>query len=280
MNVETQNFNFLNLGCGFCFDSRWTNVDFYSTGPSVIACNLLKKIPFSDESFEVVYHSHLLEHIPKEDALRFMQECFRVLKSGGIIRVVVPDLEAIINNYIYWREIAIKGDKDAHKNYEWTMIEMFDQVVRNKSGGEMSKYLENLDIPNKEFVRQRLGQDVEQFWNGSIKKKNVKFSVIQKVRAFLFNIRQFIVYGILWLVGGDRFVESFKIGFFRTSGEVHRWMYDDFSVKCLLEEAGFQDIRVLSAYESQIPNYSIFALDVKDGAIRKADSLFVEATKK
>jgi 2-hydroxychromene-2-carboxylate isomerase len=41
----------------------------------------------------VVYHSHVLEHLPKDAAPRFVGECYRVLAEGGILRVVVPDLD-------------------------------------------------------------------------------------------------------------------------------------------------------------------------------------------
>ena len=83
----------LNLGCGGRFHPEWTNIDFYSSGGAVIAHDLNLGIPFPDSSFDVVYHSHVLEHFPKAKARRFIAECVRVLKPGGILRVVVPDLE-------------------------------------------------------------------------------------------------------------------------------------------------------------------------------------------
>src|ERR1700709_1713415 len=90
---------YLNLGCGSHFDRQWVNVDFSKTGEGVIAHNLLNGIPFNDNTFEVVYHSHVLEHFPKDRAEEFIRECYRVLKPAGIIRVAVPDLEQIVSNY-------------------------------------------------------------------------------------------------------------------------------------------------------------------------------------
>src|ERR1700743_2591931 len=90
---------YLNLGCGHHFNKRWVNVDFVSIGDDVIGHNLLKGIPFDDSSFEVVYHSHVLEHFQKRDAVKFIDECYRVLKPGGTIRVVIPDLEQIVTHY-------------------------------------------------------------------------------------------------------------------------------------------------------------------------------------
>ncbi len=55
-------------------------------------------IPFPDRSFDVVYHSHVLEHLSKSEASKFLKECSRVLRPQGVLRVVVPDLEEIANN--------------------------------------------------------------------------------------------------------------------------------------------------------------------------------------
>jgi predicted SAM-dependent methyltransferase len=83
----------LNLGCGSRFHPTWTNLDAISSNAAVRACDLNKGIPFPDNSFQVVYHSHVLEHFPKDKAFELMQECRRVLETGGVIRVAVPALE-------------------------------------------------------------------------------------------------------------------------------------------------------------------------------------------
>ena len=81
----------LNLGCGARFHSDWTNVDFVSTVKNVLAHNLRMGIPFSNETYDVVYHSNVIEHFSKEEAPNFMGECYRVLKRNGIIRIAFPD---------------------------------------------------------------------------------------------------------------------------------------------------------------------------------------------
>jgi predicted SAM-dependent methyltransferase len=60
---------YLNLGCGSHYSTatEWTNLDFTSLDNNVIAHNLLTGIPFEDNSFDLVYHSHVLEHFSKED---------------------------------------------------------------------------------------------------------------------------------------------------------------------------------------------------------------------
>jgi predicted SAM-dependent methyltransferase len=56
-------------------------------------------LPFAAATFEAVYASHLLEHLYLADALRLLRECLRVLRPGGTLRLVVPDLGAIVREY-------------------------------------------------------------------------------------------------------------------------------------------------------------------------------------
>ena len=126
--------DYLNLGCGYRFNSQWTNVDFISTGKDVTAHDLTKGVPFANNTFKLVYHSHLLEHFPKTQAESFIRECYRVLKPQGVLRIVVPDLEQIARIYLTAVEKADSSPEWA-ANYEWILLELLDQMVRNKRGG-------------------------------------------------------------------------------------------------------------------------------------------------
>jgi len=91
-----------------------------------VVWNLAKGIPYPDRTFDVVYHSHLLEHIDREGAPGFLAECFRVLKPGGVIRIVVPDLEQLARTYVS----ALDGpDPASDPRYDHSLDEMFDQMV-------------------------------------------------------------------------------------------------------------------------------------------------------
>jgi hypothetical protein len=72
-----------------------------------------------------------------------------------------------------------------------------------------------------------------------------------------------------------------QLGRFRNEGEIHRWMYDRFSLARLLQEFGLVDIVVRTAGESYIPNWLSYKLDLEEnGTIVKPDSLFMEGRKK
>ena len=62
-------------------------------------CDASKKIPFKDSSVTLIYSCHMLEHLDKEEANVFFNESYRVLKPEGIMRIVVPDFQKIVDNY-------------------------------------------------------------------------------------------------------------------------------------------------------------------------------------
>jgi predicted SAM-dependent methyltransferase len=253
----------LNLGCGARYHPEWVNVDFTSTGPDVIACNLNAGLPFDKDSFDVVYHSHLLEHFPKRHALTFMKECSRVLKPGGIVRVVVPDLEQLARIYLQLLDKAAQGDVHAGVEYGWIVIEMLDQMVRDRSGGEMLRYWKQNPMPAEKFVIERTGSEVLNAL------KTIR-SVPVPQEAQNDNASEGCTEGLT----------PEKVGCFRLSGEVHQWMYDRYSLAALLRDAGFSKPHICAANKSAIPDFNRYLLDVEaDGAVRKPDSLFMEAEK-
>lgn len=248
---------YLNLGCGNKFNKDWTNIDFISNNPDVIEHDLSKGIPFKSFTFDAVYSSHLLEHLTPDSAKTFLKNCFNVLKDNGIIRVVVPDLESIVKEYLNILSKCLNNEEDAHKKYEWIIIELIDQMVRNHPGGEMLKYLQNNTTSDKEYILKRIGSEAKHIFNSSNKQNTYITKTNQK---------------------NNNSAEI--IGKFRISGEPHQWMYDRFSLQKLLKDTGFIDVKVCDAYKSDILNFSDYHLDVEpDGSIRKPDSLFIEAKK-
>lgn len=59
-----------------------------------------KRIPESDGTVDVLYSSHMLEHINRDKVNDFLYEAKRVLRSGGIIRIAVPDIRLLIEDYL------------------------------------------------------------------------------------------------------------------------------------------------------------------------------------
>ncbi len=273
--------NYLNLGCGATFNANWTNVDFVSTGKDVIAHNLLAGVPFEPNTFEVVYHSHVLEHFPKNKAKHFIKECYRVLKPGGVIRIAIPDLERIVKNYLMYLEASLNNEPQAAQKYEWSMLELYDQVVRTESGGEMIAFIKDESKNCDDFLLERNGHEVQLIMDNlrtkeatvseplevKPKSRNLPFNIIPRIKEKLKR----------WLLKED--YALLNIAQFRNGGEIHQWMYDRYSLKLLLQSCGFTDITVVTAFTSSIPNWKMYELDGKKGKVRKPDSLFIEAKK-
>ena len=57
-------------------------------------------IPFADGELDEIYAGHLIEHMGREVAGEFLRECYRCLKPGGILTVVVPDTREIMRRYL------------------------------------------------------------------------------------------------------------------------------------------------------------------------------------
>ncbi len=59
-----------------------------------------KGLPIPDGSVDVLYSSHMLEHLDRTEADIFLEEAYRILRVGGIIRFAVPDLKKHVEQYI------------------------------------------------------------------------------------------------------------------------------------------------------------------------------------
>lgn len=58
-----------------------------------------RNIPLPNNSVSLIYSSHMLEHLDRAEAAQFLKEAMRVLKTGGTIRLVLPDLSKSIELY-------------------------------------------------------------------------------------------------------------------------------------------------------------------------------------
>lgn len=268
---------FLNLGCGdkYVSSSEWLNADMLPVGEEVVRCNFLKGIPFESHRFELVYHSHVLEHFAKDDGEKFIAECYRVLKPGGIIRIALPNLEVIAREYLKNLERALAGEENAGDDYDWIMLEMFDQTVRNNPGGAMFQYLQQDNLVNKDYIFKRIGVGAGLYMKNAVKPLRSfsdKIKIIKKKPSILFLKLQDSFFKLLM---PSKKYAMYKTGNFRQAGEIHQWMYDRYSLGRLLQKVGFTQVEVRKADSSYIPGWAAYKLD----DTTESASLFIEAVK-
>ena len=266
----------VNVGCGRHFHRDWVNLDLVSRIPGVVRYDLRHGLPFSEGACDVIYHSHLLEHLTNENARSFLSDCFRVLKPGGILRVVVPDLEGIVRAYL----AALKQAEETNdlNNLHWMRVELIDQMVRNRSGGAMREFVSPDHLSNKGFVESRVGYEFFSKRSGSPSQKTLWDRLCQLPQK-MNKLRRLLAFALVATVDGKRGYHALREGYFRQSGEVHRWMYDGVTLCHLLTEVGFYQAKACTATTSQIPSFNRYELDAVGEQIRKPDSLFVEAVK-
>ncbi|UTC76306.1 methyltransferase domain-containing protein [Treponema sp. OMZ 792] len=89
------------------FHPYWTNIDyhndFYDQNQHIvnIEYDLMKKeqLPLPDKCAEIIYISHVLEHITDAAAKNILSECYRILKPKGLLRIVQPDIDYYYDAY-------------------------------------------------------------------------------------------------------------------------------------------------------------------------------------
>lgn len=81
----------LNWGCGDCAAPGWINSDL-KEAPGVIACDIRDGLPLDDESIDYAVSIHALPMIAYSDLIPVLKELRRVLKTGGVLRLALPDL--------------------------------------------------------------------------------------------------------------------------------------------------------------------------------------------
>ncbi|TWT82872.1 hypothetical protein CA13_43350 [Planctomycetes bacterium CA13] len=268
----TQPSDYLNVGCGNHYHPDWTNIDLVASGPAVRQYDLRRGLPYEPKQFDAVYHSHVLEHLAPADAANMLRDCFRVLRPGGIVRVVVPNLEAIATAYLDSLNQADNGDEMDVANHQWMTFELLDQMTRQRSGGQMMRVMQDPNQINRDFIRSRIGFEMD---TPSKAKKTIRRRLSRLVRS----TKKQLAIAAVTMLQGKSGRDAYREGYFRQAGEIHRWMYDRVSLARVLREVGFEDAQVFPASESGIDGFDSFGLDRVGSSPRKPDSLYMEATR-
>lgn len=101
---------------------------------NTLAHDVARPLPFPDSSVEIVYHSHMLEHIARDQVMRFLREVYRVLRPGGIHRAVVPDLEVLAGRYL--KHVGeCRLDQHEWGRHEEYVADLIEQCVREVPAG-------------------------------------------------------------------------------------------------------------------------------------------------
>lgn len=97
----------LHLGCGKKYIPGFIHIDVvdYDHINHIASIDNLSFI--ADESVDLIYNCHVLEHFKRQDVNRVLKEWNRVLKKGGILRTSVPDFEKIVEVYTKYKDLKM-----------------------------------------------------------------------------------------------------------------------------------------------------------------------------
>lgn len=263
----------INLACGNRYHKDWVNVDFSPKNNQIRRVNLLKTLPFDNNTFNFAYCGHFLEHLTPEQAYRFLKEVKRILKKGGILRIVVPDLENVCREYL-----DLLDKQNEQYKLEWIYIELIDQMVRVKSGGKMTKFYSFIkssdNVKLAKYINERTGVNLlsenDKKQSRGIKMLNNTMIINKLLKIYLRLIKLLIPESIR----SEIFIDT-------SIGERHKWMYDYFSLSGLIKRVGFRNVTLKKFNTSQIDKFNNYFLDMNDDGTpyKGVSSLHIECKK-
>jgi len=90
----------LNIGAGLSPKLKFISLDLFVWPDATDLQADARRLPFGDLTFNIIYSRATLEHIPSWETMKALSEWFRVLRIGGAIQIVVPDLVRIFRRWL------------------------------------------------------------------------------------------------------------------------------------------------------------------------------------
>lgn len=140
--------HYLNLGSGpVCFDD-YVNVDVFlvpgakKPHKSYYGADLRRPLRIESAVIDGIFSEHTLEHLTYAEADRLCGEAFRVLKPGGRIRVIVPDLSLFIAAYC-------RGDRQWFG--EWERLYFTDSAMEERRDRRLRTPMTAISFVTQEY---------------------------------------------------------------------------------------------------------------------------------
>ena len=168
--VDSQESIRIDIGAGEATREGWITIDLIESCD--LYWDLRRGIPFPDNTVDIVYSSHLFEHMDYGAGQRLMAEVLRVLKPGGAISICVPNARIYIDAYVngtplpedhdFWEPALVSREGLDLVNYVAYMggahLCMFDEpslLARLERAGftdaRIRSFDPSIDLPEREF---------------------------------------------------------------------------------------------------------------------------------
>ncbi|MBI1770255.1 MAG: methyltransferase domain-containing protein [Bacteroidetes bacterium] len=119
--------NYINLGSGALRYKGFINVDFFGGKETGVdyGADLRYPLLIDDNSLDGIFCEHTLEHLTYKNVDQLLAECYRILKPGGTMRIIVPDVSLFVENYA-------KNNKEWFDRWEYLMFTSSTDSERSK----------------------------------------------------------------------------------------------------------------------------------------------------
>lgn len=121
----------LHIGCGKKYIPGYKHLDVINFDHIDFVCDTRKLTMIDDLSVSEIYACHILEHVERNEVVSVLREWNRVLKVGGILRVAVPDFEAVVAEYQINKDLqCFQGLLYGGQTYDYNYHHVaFDYIV-------------------------------------------------------------------------------------------------------------------------------------------------------
>lgn len=148
----------LNMACGkeihlSTKDVKWINLDRTDFGGVDVIRDIMRGLPWNNDTFDVVLAKHILEHFIGEDLIFIIEEMIRVTKPGGHLEVVVPDKSSPnarrdpthltrdwdSDSFLFWA-VDNKGEYVIHKGPAYNMCGKLELLMSEMNSNKDRRY--------------------------------------------------------------------------------------------------------------------------------------------
>lgn len=137
----------LHLGCGEKYIPGFLHVDARKL-PHVDYVSSANNLPmFEDNSVDLIYACHLLEHLKRHETEGVLKEWYRVLKPKGVLRLAVPDFEKLVEVYLKTKDLKLilgplVGRQDYPENTHYIIFdfESLSEILKKVGFKKVQRY--------------------------------------------------------------------------------------------------------------------------------------------
>ena len=157
----------LHLGCGKRYIPGFVHMDVDDFRHIDDKCDVRNLPMFADGTVDLIYACHILEYFDHIEVLDVLHEWYRVLRPGGVLRLAVPDFEAMSKVYLKYGNLSLIHGP------------LYGRMVIRVDGGERTIYHRaTYDFETLRTVLELIGfQNVHHYdWRQTIHKDYDDFS--------------------------------------------------------------------------------------------------------